>query len=211
MPTHEAIHIAFEKGEAAVRNLFHDVAGQVEELARQLAKQGEALQELQARVAKDSRTSSKPPSSDGYTKPKRTQSVRQSGAKPNGGQPGHAGHTLTASEHPDRTETHTADTCAHCQATLSATVAMGYEERQVFDIPASRDRRHGPSRRTQQMSTLWQDDQRGLSHWCDAGSAILPTSSYWRRTSPTNITYLLSVPRRFLKTWCISRSVKRRC
>ena len=136
MPTDEAIHIAFEKGEAAVRNLFHDVAGQVEELARQLAKQGEALQELQARVAKDSRTSSKPPSSDGYTKPKRTQSVRQSGAKPNGGQPGHAGHTLTASEHPDRTETHTADTCAHCQATLSATVAMGYEERQVFDIPA---------------------------------------------------------------------------
>ncbi len=45
IPTDEEIHSAFAKGEAAVRNLFHDVAGQMEELARQLAKQGEALQE----------------------------------------------------------------------------------------------------------------------------------------------------------------------
>jgi transposase len=138
IPTDEEIHIAFEKGEAAVWNLFHDVAGQVEELARQLAKQGEALQELQARLAKHSRNSSKPPSSDGYTKPKRTQSLRKSGAKPNGGQPGHAGHTLTALEHPDRTETHKADICAHCQASLLESEVVGYEERQVFDIPAIR-------------------------------------------------------------------------
>ena len=136
IPTDEEIHSAFEKGEAAVRNVFHDVADQMEELARQLAQQGEALQALQARLAKNSRNSSQPPSRDGYTKPKRTQSLRQSGDKPNGGQPGHAGHTLTASEHPDRTETHKADTCAHCQASLSETEVVGYEERQVFDIPA---------------------------------------------------------------------------
>jgi len=43
MPTDEEIHIAFEKGEAAVRGLFRDGTVQVEELARQLAKQGEAL------------------------------------------------------------------------------------------------------------------------------------------------------------------------
>ena len=68
MPTDQDIHSAFEKGEAAVRDVFCDVAVQVEELARQLATQGEALQALQARLAKDSRNSGKPPSSDGYSK-----------------------------------------------------------------------------------------------------------------------------------------------
>ena len=95
-PTDEEIHTAFEQGEAAIRALFHDVAVQMAELARQLAKQGEVLQELQARLAKTSRNSSKPPASDGYGKVKRTASLRQSGQKPNGGQPGHDGHTLMA-------------------------------------------------------------------------------------------------------------------
>jgi transposase len=138
MPTDEAIHIAFEKGEAAVMELFHHVADQMAELARQLAKQGEVLQDLQARLAKHSNNSSKPPSSDGYRTVKRTTSLRQSGDKPNGGQPGHEGHTLRAVDAPDRTETHEADTCAHCQASLTGTEAVGYEERQVFDIPAIR-------------------------------------------------------------------------
>src|SRR5712692_8520781 len=102
MPTDEEIHIAFEKGEDAVRDLFRDVTVQVEELAKQLAKQGEALRELQARLTKDSRNSSKPPSSDGYKKPHRTESLRKLGNKPNGGQPGHEGQTLKALDHPDR-------------------------------------------------------------------------------------------------------------
>ena len=65
MPTDEDIHLAFEKGEAAVRDLFHALASQVEELAKQLAKQAEGLRALQARQAQNSRNSSKPPSSDG--------------------------------------------------------------------------------------------------------------------------------------------------
>ena len=138
IPTDEAIHTAFEKGEVAIMELFHNVADQMTELARQLAKQGEALQALQARLAKHSGNSSKPPSSDGYGKVKRTASLRQSGDKPNGGQPGHEGQTLSAADAPDRIETHEADTCAHCQASLAAIASVGYEERQVFDIPAVR-------------------------------------------------------------------------
>ena len=138
IPTDAAIHAALEKGEAAVIALFHDVADQMAELARQLAQQGEVLHALQARLAKHSGNSSKPPSSDGYSKVKRTTSLRQSGDKPNGGQPGHEGHTLHAVGTPDRTETHAADTCTHCQASLMGTEAVGYEERQVFDIPAIR-------------------------------------------------------------------------
>ena len=138
IPTDEDIRTAFEKGELAVMDLFYDVVRQMSELAQQLAKQGEALQALQARLAKDSRNSSKPPSSDGLGKVKRTESLRKSGDKPNGGQPGHDGHTLMASDHPDQIETHAADTCVHCQASLSGIEASGYEERQVFDIPAIR-------------------------------------------------------------------------
>lgn len=138
MPEYEEIHAAFEKGEAAVVELFNDVGKQIAELGAQLEKQGEALKELHARLKKNSCNSSKPPSSDGYGKAKRTESLRKSGEKPNGGQPGHEGHTLKASDKPDRTETHTPERCEHCHALLSAVDAEVYEERQVFDIPAIR-------------------------------------------------------------------------
>jgi len=137
-PTDQDIHTAFEQGESAVRSLVHELGKQIEELAHQLAKQGEALQALQARLAKNSRNSSKPPASDSYSKVKRTESLRKSGDKPNGGQPGHEGHTLNASDHPDQIELHKAATCEHCQASLVGIEASGYEERQVFDIPAIR-------------------------------------------------------------------------
>ena len=138
LPTDDEICVAFEKGQAAILDLFHDVSRQMQELAQQMAKQAEALQALQARQAKDSRNSSKPPSSDGYRKVKRTESLRKSGDKTNGGQPGHDGQTLLASEAPDRIETHEVPNCGHCQAPLLGIESVGYEERQVFDIPAIR-------------------------------------------------------------------------
>jgi transposase len=138
MPTDEDIHTAFAQGEAAVMVVFHAVAAQVAALAQQLAQQGAVLQELQARLAKSSHNSSKPPSSDGYGKMKRTASLRQAGDKPNGGQPGHEGQTLMAVEHPERTVTHEAPICTHCQASLQGIEVVGYEERQVCDLPAIR-------------------------------------------------------------------------
>lgn len=102
MPTDDAIHTAFAQGEAALMEVFHTVADQMTALAQQLAQQGEVLQELHARLAKSSRNSSTPPSSDGYGNVQRTESVRKSGDKPHGGQPGHDGQTLLALEHPER-------------------------------------------------------------------------------------------------------------
>ena len=138
MPTDEEIHAAFAQGEAAVMAVFHAVATQVAALAQQLANQGAVLQELQARLAKSSHNSSKPPSSDGYSTVKRTASLRKAGDKPNGGQPGHDGQTLLAVEHPERTLTHEVPSCTHCQASLQGIEVVGYEERQVFDMPAIR-------------------------------------------------------------------------
>lgn len=137
-PTEQDIHTAFEQGETAVKDVIHALAKQIEELVQIVTTQGEALQALQARLAKNSQTSSKPPTSDGYGKSKRTASLRKPGEKPSGGQPGHEGHTLRAAASPDRLETHSVATCAHCHASLVDIEAAGYEERQVFDIPALR-------------------------------------------------------------------------
>ena len=122
MPDYEEIHVAFEKGEAAVVELFNAVGRQIEELAVQLEKQNEALKELQARLQKDSRNSSKPPSNDGYGKANRKESLRKSGQKQNGGQPGHKGYTLQASDKSDRLQTYTPEQCEHCQASLKPKV-----------------------------------------------------------------------------------------
>src|SRR5664280_3557622 len=68
IPSHEEIQAAFKKGEANVVALFDKVSLQIVELAEQLAKQAEIIKALQAKAAKNSRNSGKPPSSDGYGK-----------------------------------------------------------------------------------------------------------------------------------------------
>lgn len=138
MPTKEEIHAAFEKGEKVVVELFDDVGKQMEALAGQLEKQAAALKELQARLSKNSQNSGKPPSSDGYNKLKRTESLRKPDQKPNGGQPGHEGHTLKPSDKPDHTDVHEADQCEYCHASLKDVEPTAYEERQVYDIPEIR-------------------------------------------------------------------------
>ena len=138
IPKKKEIRTAFAEGEEAVVALFSSITAQVEELAAQLKKQAGILKDLQARQSKNSRNSGKPPSSDGYKKKNRTASLRKPGQKPNGGQPGHKGHTLERSETPDHTETHKPDACENCQTSLEDVAVVGEEERQVYDIPAIR-------------------------------------------------------------------------
>lgn len=88
--------------------------------------------DLEGRLAKNSRNSSKPPSSDGF-KPK-PKSQRKAKQKPSGGQKGHAGHTLKKVAEVDYIESHAPPShCDVCHRLLSATVIV--ETRQVFDIP----------------------------------------------------------------------------
>jgi transposase len=111
-----------------------------DELIRSLLARVEALTakvaELEGRLALNSRNSSKPPSSEGYGKPK-PKSLRVAGKNPTGGQKGHAGHTLEKSEHPDHIVFHAPPaSCDVCSLPLPEATVV--EARQVFDLPPTR-------------------------------------------------------------------------
>ena len=106
----------------------------LEARVRQLKRQ---VQELKGRLALTSRNSSKPPSSDGLSKPV-PKSLRQKSGRRRGGQPGHPGRTLQPVEHPDHLVPHRlgACPCGLCQGrSLRDQPVVGYEKRQVFEVP----------------------------------------------------------------------------
>ena len=90
------------------------------------------LQVVEAQRAKDSHTSSKPPSSDGLSH--KTRSQRPKSAKKSGGQPGHSGRTLQVVEQPDTVVTHRPVQCVHCQHMLEGIAGEVVERRQVHDL-----------------------------------------------------------------------------
>jgi transposase len=95
--------------------------------------------DLRRQVGTNSSNSSKPPSSDGLKKPPRIAgSLRGTSGKKSGGQVGHKGGTLRQTAKPDIIKRHEAESCAHCQAKLTAAMATDVEKRQVFDLPEPR-------------------------------------------------------------------------
>jgi transposase len=107
----------------------------IEALEQQAAQQQERLQKLEDQLAKNSQNSGKPPSSDGVKKPK-TKSLRHPSGRGQGGQKGHKGHTLEMVAEPDYRAVRTLASCPHCAHDLSGEPVMGYEKRQLFDLPA---------------------------------------------------------------------------
>jgi transposase len=91
------------------------------------------LRQLRDRVAQSSRNSSRPPSTDRPEQPQPKSLRQKSGRKP-GGQPGHPGHTLRFSDHPQHTQIHPLQEC-ECGEDLSQEPALDFERRQVFDLP----------------------------------------------------------------------------
>jgi len=102
----------------------------VVELAESLL---ERIKQLEDQINKNSRNSSKPPSTDGFKKPQ-PKSLREKGKRPVGGQNGHPGHTLFMTEQPDHVIVHRVVTCS-CGHDLEQVKSTRQERRQVWDVP----------------------------------------------------------------------------
>ncbi len=95
------------------------------------------VKDLETQLSKNSRNSSKPPSSDGYQKPSPKSLRPVSGKKP-GGQPGHEGRTLEKVECPDHVIEHKLERCPESGIKLSDRDIVGSVSRQVFELPQPR-------------------------------------------------------------------------
>ena len=93
--------------------------------------------ELEARLAKNSQNSSKPPSSDAFVKPPPRSLRGRSGRRP-GKQPGDPGSRLEQRSDPDRIVVHAPSACASCGHDLGQAPVVGEQVRQVFDLPPIR-------------------------------------------------------------------------
>ena len=131
LPTEEEVRAIVRQGEDAVVELVFGLVNNWVSILRRLE---ERIQALEDQLAKNSSNSGKPPSSDGFRKP-RNRSLRKSSGKKSGGQPGHKGHTLEMRAQPDHVQVHRVRRCHHCQTSLEGVPVKGHERRQVFDLP----------------------------------------------------------------------------
>lgn len=112
------------------KNILADI---IPALQEQVLSLTERVSELEQKINKNSKNSSKPPSSDGLAKPK-PKSLRKPSKKKNGGQKGHKGHNLKQAEKPDHVVPLSVTSCSCC-ADLTHEPVIEYISRQVFELP----------------------------------------------------------------------------
>jgi transposase len=128
----EEILAVYNEGPEAVVALVQILLSISEKQAARIAELEERIKSLEDQINKNSRNSSKPPSTDTFRKIK---GQRKPSGKPVGGQKGHKGHTLEMAEKPDHEIVHQVTKCESCGCSLCDTEAMNCERRQVFDLP----------------------------------------------------------------------------
>jgi len=104
----------------------------IADMAATIKAQSEKITELEARLNQNSKNSSKPPSSDGFKKPK---SLRKPSDKKPGGQYGHEGSGLKLMNEPDTYIMHEPKECACCPHTHQCRADAAVQEtRYEIDI-----------------------------------------------------------------------------
>ena len=118
----------------------------IADLVLQLLDRLEGLEAKFAELERNSRSSSKPPSTDkgNFSNPPKPKSLRQKSGRKPGGQKGHRGDTLRQSDSPDQVVEHRISEDARCSK-CGTTLPVGHagplmrekcECRQVFELPA---------------------------------------------------------------------------
>jgi transposase len=116
-----------------IMELEGKLAAVEEKVLGQLEKAQSQIEDLKRRGDKNSRNSSKPPSSDGLKR--KSHSRRKSSGRASGGQSGHAGETRALAEKADTIILHRPDHCEQCGESLQETQGQVAERRQVHDLP----------------------------------------------------------------------------
>jgi transposase len=123
--------------ESASREDLLAVIGLLQRQNEELAAANERLtarvSELERRLGRNSGNSSMPPSSDTFGRPEK-RAAPKSGRK-RGRQPGAGGAGLAMTGHPDVTQDHVPAACTGCGSALGESGSIGFECRQVRDIP----------------------------------------------------------------------------
>ncbi len=91
-------------------------SARIAELSAEIASLNQTIKELKEQLNKNSKNSSKPPSSDGLKKPavNKNKSLRESSGKKQGAQEGHDGVHLSVISDPDHIENHMHSDCTGC-------------------------------------------------------------------------------------------------
>ena len=120
-----------------LRSIIAEKDARIAQLEQSLQLALIEIEQLKTRLALDSSTSSKPPSSDTYKKEKVQTALPRGKGKERGGQKGHRGDTLKFSDQIDVEVIHTPqDQHCDCGALLAdQPVVVGSQRRPVFDLP----------------------------------------------------------------------------
>jgi transposase len=94
------------------------------------------VSELEARLGKNSKNSSQPPSQDSPFEPKAKKPSTGSSGRKSGAQPGHKGQGLSKVATPDHLVLHTPDTCRGCGYDLREQPGVPAGSWQIFELPA---------------------------------------------------------------------------
>jgi transposase len=144
MLTREDAWAIYHAGREVVVRVLLEMDGRIDALEQQaqdltarIGVNENRARHLEDQLAKNSRNSSKPPSTDGFKRPS-PKSLRKKGQRKSGGQPGHTGHTLKRVEKADHTEVHRVKACECCRRCLADHPPDRVEKRQVHDLPARR-------------------------------------------------------------------------
>lgn len=122
-----------KKTPQSVLNFIAEVMKVVQQMAARIEELEEEVKDLKMQLAKNSSNSSKPPSSDGFNKPKKTSSLRGKSGKKVGAQIGHKSSSLEPVENPDKIVEHDLGSCSFCGSNDLDTIYV--DLRQVIDIP----------------------------------------------------------------------------